>query len=273
MRRQGKLIRELVFLPTHWWQMWVGEDIPLQAEKWKYGPHPQQYALFYQPEGAGFTQKPLVVFFHGGAWQFGRPEFFRAQARFFLRQGFAVVLPSYRKLPAHNFKHMLSDLELLNDFIIRVFSNQQWETAQIIAGGMSAGGHLAAHLALNPGLQSIKTAGLFTCGAPLDLHQLDNSLTRRRLAGAPGTTLFNLANPIEYLKVQPSFPTFFIHGNRDGIVPIQCTVSFVEKLRHLAHPNPNFHIIPRGSHLDAGRWAYQQDEPHQKLVSWLNQWQ
>lgn len=273
MRRQAKLIRELVFLPTHWWQMWAREDTPLQAEKWKYGAHAQQYALYYQPEGVEFTQKPLVVFFHGGAWQFGRPELFRAQARFFLKQGFAVVLPSYRKLPAHNFKHMLSDLEQLCTYINEQFNLRQWVTRQVIAGGMSAGGHLATHLAFHPNLQSIETAGLFTCGAPLDLNQLDNSLTRRRLAGAPGTTLFNLANPIEYLKTKPSFPTFFIHGNRDGIVPIQCTISFVEKLRHLAHTSPNFHIIPGGSHLDAGRWAYQPDEPHERLVSWLNLWQ
>ena len=185
MRRQAKLIRELVFLPTHWWQMWAREDTPLQAEKWKYGAHAQQYALYYQPEGVEFTQKPLVVFFHGGAWQFGRPELFRAQARFFLKQGFAVVLPSYRKLPAHNFKHMLSDLEQLCTYINEQFNLRQWVTRQVIAGGMSAGGHLATHLAFHPNLQSIETAGLFTCGAPLDLNQLDNSLTRRRLAGGP----------------------------------------------------------------------------------------
>lgn len=267
---------EMIDLAGHWWQMWRHRALNCQPVKYAYGPHPQQYLLAFVPPGTAHLDKPLAFFFNGGAWQFGSPEMFRAQARFFLENGFAVVLPSYRKLPGHSFLHIRADLTKLLEWTRTWMVQGGWSEPLLLLSGMSAGGHLAAHMALNTpeltkaGLQPRHIKGMLLCGAPLDLRAMPDSLILHRLAGPRDDDLFVQANPVNLLSQETSIPILCVHGDHDGLVPLESARLFMKKVQSATASPARFEVIINGTHLDAGRWSYKRDAHSTLIISWLN---
>jgi arylformamidase len=106
-----------------------------------YGPHPRQtFDLFPAAEGA-----PLVVFFHGGYWQSLDKDRYSFVASSLVRHGFSVALPNYPLAPAAPMEAIVEGLGGCLSAIIRAMrvAPPFW-----MAAGHSAGGHLAAILAM-----------------------------------------------------------------------------------------------------------------------------
>ena len=61
-------------------------------------------------------------------------------------------------------------------------------------------------------------AGLFLCGAPLDLTKMRKTPPLYWFAGSRDSERFQAANPISYLKEENLLPTLFLHGTSDGLV-------------------------------------------------------
>ncbi len=274
--RKGTITYEMIGLAGHWWHMWRRRKGISRPMRYTYGPHPQQYLLAFTPQHTDFTQKPLAFFLHGGAWQFGRPEMFRAQAKFFLENGYAIILPSYRKLPRHNFLHIRADLNKLLAWSRDWMQEQGWQAPALLFSGMSAGGHLAAHLALDTAALSAcellpeQVKGLMICGAPVDLSQLSDNLILRRLAGPRQGNLFYQANPVHLLTPNTKVPILCLHGTHDGLVPLDSARSFISIAQRVAQSPVHFEIIPNGTHLDAGRWSYKSDACRKLVMTWLD---
>ncbi len=273
--KKGSLSYEMMDLAGHWWQMWRHQATSCPPVKYHYGTHPSQYLLAFVPPGTAHLDKPLAFFFNGGAWQFGSPEMFRAQARFFLENGFAVILPSYRKLPEHCFLHIRADLTKLLEWTRTWMEQGGWSEPSLVLSGMSAGGHLAAHMALDTaeltkaGLQPRHIKGMLLCGAPLDLTAMPDNLILRRLAGPRDGDLFVQSNPVNLLTPDTSTPILCLHGDHDGLVPLESACLFIQKAHEITRSDIHFEIIPHGTHLDAGRWSYKRDGYRELIVGWL----
>ena len=94
-------------------------------------------------EMAGPADRPVVLWFHGGAYCFGSPRSHRAMAAALAaRIGGGTVLPDYRLAPEHRFPAAAEDaLTAWRGLVARGV-----EPGRIVLGGDSAGGGLALGL-------------------------------------------------------------------------------------------------------------------------------
>ncbi len=103
---RGTLLHELWNLPLYWQQVSAVQLENYQQERIQFGNHNRQYCLVLRPKQ---PVKAWVVYWHGGGWQFGTPEKFSVTARPWLQAGYGVVLPSYRRIPFHQFESIRED--------------------------------------------------------------------------------------------------------------------------------------------------------------------
>lgn len=104
---------------------------------------------FYPKDYESKNQWPAVLLFHGGHWVGGKKSMMHPVAKNFSSKGFVAFSVQYRLQNEHN----TTPFEALKDAksAIRYLRNNAQEFRldpdQIIAGGNSAGGHLAAAIA------------------------------------------------------------------------------------------------------------------------------
>jgi acetyl esterase/lipase len=95
------------------------------------------------------TGLPVLFFIHGGAWRFGDRAQYFAIGNHFARHGFVTVLPGYRLAPAHKHPAQIEDVAAAFAWTVRHAAEFGGDTNRSVIAGHSAGGHLAALLALD----------------------------------------------------------------------------------------------------------------------------
>ncbi len=271
---RGTLWHEATRLPVLWYQALRSRQPKATLKRINYGPHLRQYYLYCEPKLPSANPPRWIIYFHGGSWRWGKPDYFRVHAHILAGLGYHVILPSYRPCPQHNYSHIAADLKALLRNLDQ--KHADWSPQATIAGGMSAGGHLSALLALDanlirealPNARSI--AGFFALGAPLDLEQMPQSFAIRDLAGSREDPLFSKANPAAHLPLQPQQRGLIIHGDQDGMVPVAAARAFVQKAKGSSN-DIAFHQIERGTHLSIAAWPFQNKQVRQIITNWLSQ--
>jgi acetyl esterase/lipase len=200
-------------LPTHLLEMAVEHDRV-------YGPEPSQKLDIYVPANPKNKLMDVIVFFYGGRWTYGTKEDYRFVAATFVKEGFVVIIPDYRKYPHVRFPVFVEDgakaLAWVSDHIGEWHGNP----ARIHVVGHSAGAHIGALLAADP-------------------HYLadegkDRSLTIHDFAGLAGPYAFtpdepdleDMFGPVSnYPSMQvPTFidgrqpPMLLLYGDKDRVV-------------------------------------------------------
>lgn len=93
---------------------------------------------------------PVMVFLHGGAWKSGDRSAYPLFGNRFAKAGIGVVIPSYRLMPKDPHPAQIEDAAAAFAWVYRNIAQYGGDTARIYVAGHSAGGHLAALLALDP---------------------------------------------------------------------------------------------------------------------------
>lgn len=277
---QGTIIHEVFQLPSYWYQLFRVDTTEFRVEKQYFGSHSRQYCLFAHPNE---KPKAWIVYWHGGGWRFGSPEQFLATAIPWLRAGYGVVLPSYRRLPRHDYSRIKMDT-IAGLVACRQYWFKQSGNAypKVILLGMSAGGHLATlaglddRIVLQAGWSRGQILGVIACGAVLDLSLMQRNVLIRLLAGSPDGSRFREANPLA--NIGTSAPPFLlIHGTKDGMAPYQAAERFRETYNSkVSDGTIELISLPSGSHLDAGRWMFMETSGDirkmvfSKIASWLS---
>jgi pimeloyl-ACP methyl ester carboxylesterase len=175
------------------------------AERRRYGPHADNEADLYLPEG---TPRGTVVLLHGGFW---RAKWTRAimvaPAADLARRGFAVWNVEYRRVGAGGgVPETLEDVEAA----VRALC----PGADAVAVGHSAGGHLALWLA-GRGLVrgAVAVAGVCDLGEAVRRHLGDGAAT-----DFLGAARLEEADPIA--RAPAGIPTVLVHGREDDVVPV-----------------------------------------------------
>ncbi|HET6204533.1 MAG TPA: alpha/beta hydrolase [Planctomycetota bacterium] len=101
----------------------------------------------YLPEGG--KKFPFLLFFHGGAWMFGRKEIATHVGRALAARGIGVAAANYRLSPAVKHPEHARDAARAFAWLEAHAREYGGDPARLFAGGHSAGGHLAALLALD----------------------------------------------------------------------------------------------------------------------------
>ena len=95
------------------------------------------------------TNAPVFFFIHGGAWRSGDRSLYPALGNRFAKQGIAVAVMSYRLAPRNPHPAQIEDVADAFAWVARHISGYGCDPNRIYVGGHSAGGHLAALLALD----------------------------------------------------------------------------------------------------------------------------
>ena len=114
-----------------------------------YGPDDEQLLDVYLPDGwAATDRRPVIVHVHGGGWHGGsrRDAAYLAQAQ--VRRGWVFVSVDYRLTPGVQFPDPIRDVDRAVRYVRSQAAALGIDPARLVLSGHSAGGHLAAAVAL-----------------------------------------------------------------------------------------------------------------------------
>ena len=265
----GRQIVEIPFQMVH--HLLVARPVA-PSLKIRFGSAWRQYMLCWVPPGPDVAGRSIIILYHGGGWRLGWPGLFPTLAEFFLRQGFPVVMPAYRLAPFASYRHMREDLSLALVKTLEWSRSMGWGDRKLLAGGVSAGATLAAHLVFdrqalaNAGLDQRVFSGYFSIAGPLDLDRMPDFRAIRSYAGGkPGSPAFRDANPVHYLQAQEFLPVLMMHSPEDAIVPYESALAFYQK-----YTGPKSEIVLKGkTHLGSMRFATDDLETAAVFKTWL----
>lgn len=178
--------------------------------------------VLYPEEMEEGKDYPAVVFFFGGGWNGGSREHFRPQATYFAKRGLVCFLVDYRIRNVHQTPpfESLKDAKSAMRFIRSHAEQFHIDPDQLIAGGGSAGGHLAAATALVSGFNDDKD--------DLAISPIPNALLLFNpvIDNGPGGYGFERIgeaykefSPLHLIR-KGAPPTLFLLGTQDNLVPV-----------------------------------------------------
>ena len=225
----------------------AAEDLPEPPVSWRYPPEMPGASvevyrevnglklnayIFAPPDHRASDRRPAVLFFFGGGWKGGSPGQFLPQSLYLAQRGMVAIPCDYRVLSRHGV--------LPQDCLRDAKAAMRWARAnatrlginpdRIVAGGESAGGHLAAAVGLVPGFED---------GAHTEVSSLPNALALfnpavvlSAVAGHPGLLSEEKIADIRgrtdgrpqeispHHFVRPGLPpSILFHGTKDEAVP------------------------------------------------------
>jgi poly(3-hydroxybutyrate) depolymerase len=138
-----------------------------------YGPLPRQRLDIYAPPDA--DRAPVVVFFYGGSWRSGDRADYRFAGDALASRGIVAVIADYRLYPEARYPTFLQDAAQVVAWTQQHIGGYGGDPGRVFVAGHSAGGYIAAMLALDP-------RWLHRAGGPL---RLPAHRRARRPAGVP----------------------------------------------------------------------------------------
>lgn len=253
LRLQEQPEREPVPLTAIAMPFWLRDAKVERIGNLRYGPYGRRNFLdVYRPR-SGAKNAPVILQIHGGAWvvgdkrQQGLPLMLHMA-----KKGFVCVAINYRLSPRSRFPDHLVDCKRALAWIRENIAEYGGDPSRIIVTGGSAGGHLAALVALTandpryqPGFEEVDTSvrACVPVYAPYDLAELlghrkgtEAPMVERLARWVMGATvdeapeLYREASPLALVH-ENAPPFFVIHGTHDNLVPVAQARRFVETLR------------------------------------------
>jgi acetyl esterase/lipase len=155
-----------------------------------YGTHGQKLDIWRPVRRAG-RPLPVLIFWYGGGWVKGSRGAYAFAARAYARQGFIVIVPDYRKVPAVHFPAFLEDGAEAVRWTRNHVRDFGGDPGRIVLAGHSAGAYTVAMLTLDPqwlraqGLApDVVKAAVGLCG-PYDFYPFDDRRAIDAMKGAP----------------------------------------------------------------------------------------
>lgn len=139
----------------------------------KYGDHPFQLANVYFPEEV--SGAPVIVYFHGGRWREGHPDHYDHLAAPWVEAGAVFISCGYRLEPSNSIADGIDDAMRAVAWAAANATRFGGDPDRIWVSGHSAGGHLAAMVAMTDWDETPLPAGGRVTGAicmspPVDLR-------------------------------------------------------------------------------------------------------
>lgn len=103
-----------------------------------YGSDPRQQIDLYQPMGRQ-GPRPVLIFVHGGAWEFGERADYGFVGKSFAEAGFLTAIISYRLAPQHVYPAFVEDTADAIGWVGRHAADYQGDSGQLVVMGHSAG--------------------------------------------------------------------------------------------------------------------------------------
>ncbi len=180
-----------------------------------FGPGPRQKLDIYRPKPE-MDRKAIVIFYYGGGWRRGERGMYRFVGAALAAQGFTTVIPDYRLYPEFGFPEFMEDAALAYGWVQKRL-NAGGLKRPVILMGHSAGGHIAALLALDGHYLADypPPAAVVGLAGPYAFDPTTWPRTRdifRAAAGDPDKT-----RPVTFVSAKAP-PMFLARGAEDDVV-------------------------------------------------------
>lgn len=135
----------------HSWTLGYTPDRTIQFSEPESGD-PLNLDLFLPPNHEVSEKRPCIVFFFGGGWSGGDTKQFFGFSKYLASRGIIAVSAQYRTKSSHGAtpNQCVEDGKKAIRYLRRHADELGIDPDQVIAGGGSAGGHVAAALAMCP---------------------------------------------------------------------------------------------------------------------------
>ena len=180
--------------------------------------------LYFPGDWQERDKRPAIVFFFGGGWQSGSPSQFAYQAEHLAQRGMVAACADYRVKGKDGVgpKACVEDAKSAVRWLRVNHARLGIDPDRIVAGGGSAGGHLAGCTALTPDLVGENEDGAVsskTCALVL-FNPVLNFVNEPRLMERVDNdeTLARLISPTLHLE-SGSPPAILFYGSLDRLLP------------------------------------------------------
>lgn len=236
----------------------AAEDLPEPPVSWKYPPEMPGASvevyrevngiklnayIFTPPDHRASDRRPAVLFFFGGGWKGGSPGQFLPQSLYLAARGMVAIPCDYRVLSRHGVlpQDCLRDAKAAMRWARDNAARLGIDPERIVAGGESAGGHLAAAVGLVPGFED--GAHIEVSSRPNALALFNPAVVLSAVAGHPGLLSEEKSADIRartdgrpqeispYHFVRPGLPpSILFHGTKDEAVPFPTVELFAKAM-------------------------------------------
>lgn len=222
-----------------------------------YAPGGRRFHLdLYRPVEP-VRDRPVLLQIHGGAWMVDSKDHQGIPLMLQMaRRGWVCVAINYPLSPAARWPAHIAAVKQAVAWIRDDIADYGGDPAFLAVTGGSAGGHLAALLALMPdtGVRAcVPHYGVYdfaaSSGAPSTTRRLKGLLARYVVGKDPVAFRddYIAASPLE--QVNDKAPPFFVvHGERDTVVPVSEAREFVRRLRQVSSNPVAYAEIPGAEH-------------------------
>lgn len=215
-----------------------------------YGDDPRMLLDVYKPSSPGGGLRPGIMEVHGGAWVIGsKREQGIPLLNHLAANGWVGINVDYRLSPRAKFPDHLIDLKRAIKWYREHAEEHGADPDFLCVTGGSAGGHLAALVALTPnvpeyqpGFEDVDTSvraavpfyGIYDLRVLLDrapgrfARLLERHVMGVRRADDPGA--YDRASPVHWIRADAP-PFLVVHGDLDTLVPVTQARTFAESLR------------------------------------------
>jgi acetyl esterase len=183
------------------------------------------------------TDRPVIVFIHGGGWAGGARESFGVEAGWMARLGFVTFSIEYRLSPPDPYPAAVDDVERFVRWLRRSPQVATFgiDPKKIGAFGSSAGGHLAAMLGtvgMGSRTTGSRVAAVVSWSGPMDLTDVNAVVGGSTVTGFLGCTppdpaclpTARAASPITHLD-RSDAPTLLFNSTRELVPYTQATTA------------------------------------------------
>ena len=213
-----------------------------------YGGGPRRTLDIYVPRGA--RAAPVVIFWYGGSFQYGRRTNYRFVGAALAQRGLVAVLPDYRVHPPAVFPEFIDDAAQAVKWVHDHAAEYGGDPARLFLMGHSAGGYIASMVALDrrylarAGAGDVSLRGLIALSAPHVL--VPNTPVLKVIFGPPWTPAD--WQPLNFAS-SAAPPALLIHGQQDETVDPRNSETLAAALRTQG-VSVTLRMLPRLNHSD-----------------------
>lgn len=209
---------------------------------------------------------PVFIFYHGGAWRTGDRSLYMALGYRFAKEGIGTVVPSYRLGPKNKHPAQVEDAASAFAWTLKHIAEYGGDPKRIYIGGHSAGGHMAALLALDERylkahqVSSKGIRGVVTLSGVFDLDIGDSQAA----VFGKDRDFRRSASPLYHIS--QTAPPFLVTYCQWDYVPLGAQArQFWSALKN-AGVAAHLHFTPRESHISEVIALTRDDDPTAKAL-------